>query len=84
MNVGYTVALMIAPTKGYVFKVAPGVYGILRYRPETTVELYETETVGLFSVAVEIQQVFHGTCDVADRDQAAWGRAILAHKAKNN
>jgi hypothetical protein len=72
---------MNAP-KGYVFKVSAGVYGIIRYRPETTVELYQTETVGLYAVAAEIQQVFHGICDVADRDQASWGRVILMSTAK--
>ena len=66
--------------KGYVFKVSPGVFGIIRYRPQTTVELYETDTVALYSVAVELQKVLHTIVDVADRDQAAWGRILLAHK----
>ena len=69
---------MAENVKGYVFRVAPGVVGILRYRPETTVELFETETLGMFAVAVELQKILHTTVDVADRDQIAWGKLFLA------
>jgi hypothetical protein len=59
--------------KGYVFPLVSGFYGIMRYRPDTYVEVYQTETQGVFSVCDELRKK-GGEYDVADAGQIAWGK----------
>jgi len=67
--------------KGYVFPICAGFFGILRYRPDTNVEVYQTETEGIFSVCDELREK-GGEYEMADTGQIAWGK--LTFKAQGS
>ena len=67
---------MATASKGYVFRLVSGFLGILRYHPETHVEVYQTETLNMFSVCDELTAKHGGEYAVADRDQMAWGAVV--------
>jgi hypothetical protein len=60
--------------KGYVFKLAPGIFGILTYRPttETLCRIIDTENV--YVACAMLAQEFSGTFVPADSDQVAWAK----------
>jgi len=62
--------------KGNVFRIVPGFFGIVRYYPETHVEIYQTETENIFSVCDELKAKHGGEYVVADTDTAAWGKLV--------
>jgi hypothetical protein len=68
----------------YVFPidVKAGFFGILRYRPETTVEVIQTEVRSALSLCLEMQRTQGSTFEVADRDQMAWGKTLLRMTAQ--
>ena len=68
--------------KGYVFRIVPGFFGILRYRPDTHVEVYQTETESVFSVCDELKAKHGGEYSDADSGQIAWGK--LTYKAQGS
>lgn len=69
-----------AMTKGYVFRLTSGFYGVISYAPQTTVQIYVSERdnypLGLFDVCREMGRKFAGAFDVADRDTEAWGKVV--------
>jgi hypothetical protein len=72
---------MEAPT-GYVFRIVPGFFGILKYRPTTFVEVYQTETESILSVCKELKSKFGTEFKDADSGQIAWGK--ITYKAQGS
>lgn len=71
---------MATAPKGYVFRLAPGFFGVLRYRPTTHVEMYQSETTSVFSVCDELRAKYGTEFADADSGQIAWGK--LTYKAQ--
>ena len=64
-------------THGYLFKLAPGFWGILAYLDRPTVFIRVIDTDSVYQACEELSRTHAGHFSPADTDQVAWGNVIF-------
>jgi hypothetical protein len=64
---------------GHVFKLAPSIFGIITYAPETRVLCRCIDTDSESEACAILARSFAGRFIVADADTRAWGKTIGRH-----